>query len=352
MLSPGVGAPSTAPGSPTLLLVGNPGVVHVGAHLRRAAVGLGLPVAFADTERAFDGPGWLRRLDWRLRGRRPPRLRAFSQAVTDMGRALRPSYLLSTGLAPLDARALAALGDLGIRRLNYLTDDPWNPAHRAPWFAAALPLYDYVFSPRRANLGDLRQLGCRQVCYLPFAYTPEVHYPDPPTAEEQLELASDVVFAGGADADRVPYIAALAEAGLSVALYGGYWERFRETRRYSRGLADPRIVRKAVSSAKVALCLVRRSNRDGHAMRTFELAAMGGCMLVEDTAEHREIFGPEGQTVIYFGSIDEMLRKAAELLRDEQRRQRLSRAVHRLVTRGRHTYRDRLIAMLDAASEG
>ena len=98
---------------------------------------------------------------------------------------------------------------------------------------------------------------------------------------------------GGADRDRVPFIAALGAAGFSIALYGDHWDRFPETKPYDRGYADPQTLRQATAAAKIALCLVRRANRDGHVMRSFEIPAIGACMLVEDTEEHREIFGPD-----------------------------------------------------------
>jgi hypothetical protein len=47
-------------------------------------------------------------------------------------------------------------------------------------------------------------------------------------------------------------------------------------------------------------CPVRRASRDGHIMRSFEIAAVGGCMLAQDIDEHREIFGSEGEAVVYF----------------------------------------------------
>ena len=45
---------------------------------------------------------------------------------------------------------LGAIGRLGIERINFLTDDPWNPAHHAPWFMKALPEYDEVFTGSEA----------------------------------------------------------------------------------------------------------------------------------------------------------------------------------------------------------
>jgi hypothetical protein len=35
-------------------------------------------------------------------------------------------------------------------------------------------------------------------------------------------------------------------------------------------------------------------------MRSFEIAAVGGCMLARDIDEHREIFGSEGEAAVYF----------------------------------------------------
>jgi hypothetical protein len=334
-----------------LVIVGNGDPVHVGAHLRRAGASLGLDVTFCDVREAYGESRWLARASWWLRGRRPARLRWFGERVVETCRRVRPDVLVATGIAPLDRAALGAVGTLAVRRVNYLTDDPWNPCHHAPWFLRALPAYDRVFSTRRAVLDDLRAAGCAGVTYLPFAYAPDVHFPDPPrTPAERARFAADVVFAGGADRDRVPYVDALLRAGLDVALYGGYWERFPATRPHARGHADWATLRRALGEARVALCLVRRANRDGHAMRTFEVAATGACMLTEDTAEHRELLGADGATTTYFRSVDEMVEKARRLVATDAERARLGAALYRLVTTGGHTYADRLRTMLTPAA--
>lgn len=337
---------SARPREATVLVVGNPDPVHVGAHLVAAARALGLGAVLLDVRRA-NGASRILRKAWWLLDRRPTRLTRFSRDVVRACRSLRPRCVIATGLAPVNRDALRALGALGITRVNYLTDDPWNPAHRARWFFRALSCYDAVFSPRRANLDDLAQLGCRQVAYLPFAYNPEVHYREAaPGSVPEEEFDSDVLFAGGADRDRVRYVAALIRAGFRVALYGGYWERFPETRAHARGVADAETLRAAVSRARIALCLVRRANRDGHAMRTFELPAMGACMLVEDTEEHREIFGEDGRAVMYFRTLEEMVERARWLVERPDERRRLAAEARRLVSSGSHTYADRLSEIL------
>jgi len=338
---------------PRLLIVGNPRRIHVGAHLLDAACTLGLPVELCDTNDAYAAPWLVQKFNWFLLAHRPPRLNRFGREVLQVCESSCPQWVLATGLAPLSAEALVQIRRQGIRTLNYLTDDPWNPAHRAGWFFDALPYYDCVFSTRRANLEDLVRAGCRKVKYLPFAYDPQIHFPEClETDTERDRFDADILFFGGADRDRVPWISALIRAGFKVGLYGGYWERYRETRALTRGHADVATLRKAVAGAKVALCLVRRANRDGHVMRSFEIPAMGGCMLTEDTEEHREIFGEEGKAVIYFRSIPEMIARARWLLDHDDERRQLAVAAHQLIIQRNHTYKDRLMTMLELSADG
>jgi spore maturation protein CgeB len=81
-------------------------------------------------------------------------------------------------------------------------------------------------------------------------------------------------------------------------------------------------------------------------MRTFEVPAIGACMLTEDTSEHREIFGPEGEAVVYFSTVSEMVDKARWLLEHEKERQKLAQSAHLLITQGNNTYTDRLKTIL------
>jgi spore maturation protein CgeB len=72
-------------------------------------------------------------------------------------------------------------------------------------------------------------------------------------------------------------------------------------------------------------------------------------MLVEDTQEHQELFGADGEAVVYFESVPEMLDKVRWLLNHPEARSRLRSAVRRLVREGEHTYRDRLAIILQSA---
>ncbi|MCM8794465.1 MAG: glycosyltransferase [Candidatus Omnitrophica bacterium] len=329
-----------------LLIVGQFGYTNVGGSFEKAARRMGWVVQAVESRNAAQAPWWVRQFNWRFRDKRPARLKPFGQDVIRLCRDFRPGGLLATGFAPLDSACLREIGTLGVRRMNYLTDDPWNPAHRAGWFLEALPFYDEVFSPRRANLQDLKGIGCRRVSYLPFGYDPDLFFPDT-GLEVDERLEADIVFVGSGDRDRIPFIRELFKSGCRAALYGPFWDRYPEMRNRSKGAIGPDLFRKVMRHAKAALCLVRRANRDGHAMRTFEIPAVGACMLTEDTQEHREIFGPEGKFVLYFQSPDEMVRKLRFLLANEPERKRLAQAAHHLIAGGKNRYQDRLEIMLE-----
>ena len=311
---------------------------------------LGVPVSVIEAHRAMDGPAWLRRFQWHLMGHRPTRLSQFAAGVVQYCREQRPKVLLATGHAPLDAAALAAIRGQGTYCVNYSTDDPWNPAHRSSWFLRALPQYDCVFTTRRANVTEFSRI-CRRVELLPFGYDPHLFYPEKLSSSDLHSFSSDVMFAGGADRDRAAVIGALQGNGIRLRLYGSYWDRYRETKGLSLGQADVSILRKAIAATRVALCLVRRANRDGQCMRTYEVPAVGACMLVEDTAEHRELFGDDGLTVRYFQTPSEMIHALKELLANPAEQHRLSVAAHQLIVGGQHRYSDRLRQLMQMIAD-
>jgi spore maturation protein CgeB len=165
----------------------------------------------------------------------------------------------------------------------------------------------------------------------------------PPRRNEEY----DVIFAAAADRDRIPYISGLLKRGYRVGLFGVFWDRFPETRGRAGDWLPPERLRPAVAASRVALCLVRCANRDGHVMRTYELAALRACILAEDTEEQREILG---DTATYFHTPADLPRQLDVLLHDADKRAQNAEAAHRRITGGLNTYADRLRAILTAVA--
>jgi len=328
-----------------VVIVGGVGGTNVGESLMRAGADLGCKTVIMDAARAMSSLPLMQSLMWRLGGHRPLYLGDFSRRLVATHRFEAIKVLLVTGAGPVTHSALKQLRAQGVICINYSTDDPWNPAHRAPWHLRALPEYNVVFTPRRSNIGDFRALGCADVRYLPFGYDPHLFGRCEPAPGCE---GPPCLFVGGADRDRVEFFRAFIRAGGQPTLVGGYWDRHTELRSLAIGHKSAAELCQLTAGAAVNLCLVRRANRDGHVMRSLEIPAVGGFMIAEDTGEHRELFGGEGECVLYFRDAGEAARKARWALERPAERRRMANACHARIIGGGHTYTDRLRNMLAA----
>lgn len=336
-------------GSLKLALVGGFSGTAVAQSLLRAARAANIRCSTFDVASAYGKNRVLQALSWRLRDKKPLNFNQFCASVVMRCTDECPRVLVTTGSAPLTAAALDRLRSQGVVCMNYSTDDPWSPTMRAKWYLHALPHYDVVFTPRRSNIEDMLQLGCREVRYLPFGYDEFLF--DSSLGRATAESPPEVLFVGGADRDRIAFMNEFVGDGPIVSLVGGYWPKDRGLRKYALGLKGPAELFALTKAAAVNLILVRRANRDGHVMRTFEAGAIGGCLAVEDTAEHREIFGSEGETVRYFRTPSEAAVLCRTLIGNSAERLRLSAAVKTRIREGANTYSDRLRTILAIAAE-
>ncbi len=129
------------------------------------------------------------------------------------------------------------------------------------------------------------------------------------------------------------------------------WNRFPEYAACYRGFANGPHYRYALAGAGVVLCPVRRANRDGHSMRTFEAPAAGAFTLMERTPDHLELFEEERHAAFFEGP-DELRDKTDFYLGRDDARRRMAAAAHARITGGGHTYSDRLEQISQQAFRG
>lgn len=240
----------------------------------------------------------------------------------------------------------------GAKLINYATDDPWNPRNNTRFLLKSIPYYDIYACTKRAIINDVKSAGCQNAVFVPFGYKPTVHFPESPQSNEEIaKFSSDVVFIGGCDSDRIPYFSYLINKlpNIRLHLYGGYWDRQPSFKKYYRGFAIGREYRLALGGAKIAVNLVRRANRDGHVMRTFEIPACGAFMLAENTEEHKEFF-EENKEVAFFSSPEEFFEKINFYLNENRQRNNIAENGHQKVTRGKHRYLDRIKYIMNNVS--
>jgi spore maturation protein CgeB len=322
---------------------------QMGAYLACAGRKIGIDCKLIDLGEAETKSRVVQKYHWYFRGKRPAYLSGFAERLVALCARDAPAVLITTGgRVPLERHHISGIRSLGIKVINYSTDDPWNQLLYASWFVRSLPEYDAIFTPRRSNIGDFQKVGVRNVFVLPFGYDPDIHQPWRGAVPDAQR--SDVLFVGGGDEDRLPFIEALIASGKRPALYGRYWGDFAQTRSYARGTADQHDIRIASACTSISLCMVRRANRDGHVMRSFEAAAIGGCVLAEDTPDHREMFGSDG-AVAYFSDVDGLVRKSDWLLAHPECREQMSVKLRDRVAGRKDTYADRLSNMLSTVSK-
>ena len=319
------------------LIVGGVGGTHVSDSFRRAAGELRQPCELIDNTLAYGGSRIARSLFWRL-GHRPTTMAKLDAVVLSAMESHRPTVLFICGVLPIGPQVIAEAVSRGITVIAWYTDDPWNRRHRNSVVFNSIQHYDLVLTPRRANINDFYQAGARRVEYLPFAYDPG-HVQPVPTPSDVPPC--DLLYVGGGDRDRMELLRVLEPLNLDIRLHGGYWHKHPFTAKHNAGQALPAVLAEATRQAKITLVLVRRENRDGHVMRSYEAAACGGCLLAEDTAEHRAIYG---DTVRYFWNSESLKQQIATLLGDEGLRQQLRTAVQKRILEGeKQTYKARLI---------
>lgn len=327
----------------TILIAGSSGLTHLGGTFARAAHGLGIRADLVDDSLSLSSSRICNSLAWRLHDKRGPYSSRVEAAVLERVHSTRPQVFLTTGMSPISDSLLGQVSECGVRCIHFSSDDPWSPSRRAAWHLRALRKYDVVFSPRTSNMKDLRQLGCKIVKYAPFGFD-ETLFPAQLSPPKSLDGPA-ILFVGGADPDRATFFREFPLVDR-VTFVGGLWGRYRKFKNNWAGHRSPHDIGPLTKAAAVTIILVRRSNRDGHTMRSFEAGASGGCLAVERTREHEKIFGADGKCVRYFSTPAEAGVVCKYLLENPSERARLSAAVESRIRSGHNTYQDRLSSML------
>lgn len=331
-----------------VVICGGRGGSNVGQSLFDAAEAMpGVAALFCADELGRSSFSVLNKLTWRANRGVPFPARLGRRLM--QGDIVTGSLVITTGLIHVRATTIRALRDRGCVIVHFSTDDPWNPSHRALWHRQALREYDIVYTPRRANLEQFRELGCRSVRIMRFGFDERL-FPSSASAAPD-SFAADALFVGGADNQRAVFFQDFIREGGNPTLVGGYWDRWPDLRQRYLGHRPPADILMLTLAAKLNIILVRHANRDGHTMRTLEAGAIGGCLLVEDTPDHRDLFGPDGEQVCYFRDGKHAASVACALLADADKRARMTRAAKLHIRQGGHSYDDRLRTMLQDASD-
>lgn len=220
-------------------------------------------------------------------------------------------------------------------------------------FLEHLPLYDVYFTTKSYNVPELQSRGCRRCVFIRKAFDPHLHRPVPVTTADRDRLGGPVGFVGWWESERARSLFHIADGGIPVRIWGPGWRRCRHPHPawnvgYRTVIGEE--YTKTLCSFDIALCFLRKINRDRHTARSIEIPACGVFMLAERTDEHLELF-EEGREAEFFESDTELLDKIRFYLAHPEARERIARAGRRRCLESNYRHHDRLKQMLDTIRE-
>jgi spore maturation protein CgeB len=225
------------------------------------------------------------------------------------------------GLSEPDIRLLSQIQN--VRLVGYFSDSPFGmpPKERGLVFKC-LPLFQTVVTFARGLVPVFYQFGAKQVLRIPFGYCRYTHLANP--REVAVSASNRVYYFGTWTPSIEPWLEHLLS--FDLAIEGTHWKnaRNRELKRLGakRHPAMGAEMRRAVRDAAVVVNFVRAQHGCFHSMKTFELPAMGACVVSNRTEEQLEFFR-ENVDMMFFDTPEEMVDKVRYLLANPDITQRM-----------------------------
>ena len=268
---------------------------------------------------------------WRLH--RPLDLAGENAALLAAARSARPDVLFCDNARNIRPATLAAIKEeTGAHLVFSSPDDIVAPHNGSKWLADSYAQWDLFFTTKTFNIAELRAAGVRRVALASNMYNPAIHRPMTPAEVGADYEAFDIVFVGTHERAREDDLRALAEAGFSVLVCGNAARRFgagwRALEKYGV-VVRPAVIdedyTRTMHFGRVAMCFLRKLNRDRITQRSIEIPAMRRPMLAEHTDEHDAHF-VEGVEYVGFSTRAEMVDAVRGLIGDPDRRAAIAAA--------------------------
>ena len=223
-------------------------------------------------------------------------------------------------------RTLLRIRKLGSKLVHYNTDDIYGKEQYLWLHRIGLRHYDFILTTNRHNVKEITSRYGLKVCRAGMGYDDQ-HYLRP-SAATIADDSVDVVFVGHREQHTEDFLLGLMSAGLKVVVYGHEWKWSRNPAlRKTQPIPQSEYCR-TIASAKLALCVLSRRNRNESTGRSFEIPAIGGCLLAEDTPEHRYLFNA-GPGAFFFSGTEDLIAKSRVLVLDGRLRRQVAEAGHR-----------------------
>jgi len=234
---------------------------------------------------------------------------------------------------------------------NWNPDNPFNAKVVSQNHLKCIPYIDKYFIWGTFLIDKLKDIGCKEVIHLPFAYDSLIHNNiwDKDRTNEKNKLF-DVLFIGTWSKYRESILKHITHYPLTI--YGSVGSKYSAPsikndalqKLHTKYPVFGRQYSKLLCQSKIVLNLLRPQNHPGHNMKTFEIPATGSFMLSTRTPE-QNLFLIEGKEAEYFSSVQELRYKIEYYLDDEIARKKIAHNGYVKII-GKHSYSNRAKTIL------
>jgi spore maturation protein CgeB len=198
---------------------------------------------------------------------------------------------------------------------NYNPDHPFIFSGRGSGnsnVTKAFPYYDLHFCYSKLLMQQIEKKYKIATAFLPFGF--ELSQADYDICQKETEIPA-VCFLGNPDVERVAFLKKLVSLKVPITIHGHHWNRYFKNNDYVT-LQDACYQLdywKTLRKYRLQLNILRKHNVDSHNMRTFEIPAVSGIQLADNTTEHR-LFFEEGKEIFLFKGVEDCAEKVKHIL--------------------------------------
>ena len=221
------------------------------------------------------------------------------------------------------------------------SDDEW----RHSTYDRYIALYSDFFSITsfKANIEKYKTYGFSNVLLCQWACNPNIFKPF-----DFLEKEIDVSFIGAAYGKRIECVQYLVDQGIDIRVYGKGWDSHHSLKSRWGGYLSSEEMVEVINKSRICLNFLWTSFNPGLTTvkgRCIELPACRSFQLASFSEELYEYGFREGETVVTFGSFEDLTSKIEHYLRREDERQIIEEKSYKFVLEN-HTWKLRYDAII------
>jgi spore maturation protein CgeB len=271
-------------------------------------------------------------------------------------KSFSPDLFLEAGGHRILPETIVKIKELGVKTVLWTIDAPkeFEPIRRAALY------YDFVFTGGSEAYDILKDVGVKNLSFLPFACDPDFHKPQRLTEEEKKLYGCDIAFVGTLNPDLYPFRMRILEeiSSFGLKVWGPGTERIPVTsplRQHIRGRQiPPDVWTKIYSQAKIVLCMHYKDPQGKipchqASPKVYEAMACGAFLMVDDQKDVKKLFKDREELVV-FKDAHELRNLISYYLQMPKDRKSIA-ALGRKKVLKKHTYEHRIQELLKIISQ-